>query len=132
MAELPILLFRCKNIEQGKLLYPKICPLISQGITLDPQVSFQALNYKFSKKITHKGKMVIYILKSQTLTFGLKKVKFQKKSYFIKTCWNMKFVSSRSPKVKFYFGKVKFLNTWNFSKCLRIMTISEFLTRLSP
>ena len=34
--------------------------------------SFQALNYKFSKKITHKGKMVICTLKSQTLTFGSK------------------------------------------------------------
>ena len=35
------------------------------------------------------------------------KIKSQK-SYFIKTYWNMKFVSSRNSKVKFYFGKVKF------------------------
>ena len=35
-------------------------------------IQFQALNYKFSKKVIHKGKMVICILKSQTLTFGSK------------------------------------------------------------
>ena len=34
------------------------------------------------------------------------KIKLQE-SYFLKTCWNVRFVSSRNSKVKFYFGKVK-------------------------
>ena len=45
--------------------------------------------------------------KKVKLWFFLIKIKTQK-SYFIKTCWNMKFVSSRNSKVKFYLGKVKF------------------------
>ena len=35
-------------------------------------IQLQALNYKISQKVIHKGKMVIYILKSQTLTSGSK------------------------------------------------------------
>ena len=111
-ADQPIYILGLKKIEQGQLLYPKIFPLISQRITLDPQVcshpisSLELQIFQESHSQEQNGQM--HSEKSSFLL--LVKIKFQP-LYFIKTRnWFIK-----KSKIRNYFEKRKksiFLNTW--------------------
>ena len=101
-----------RRLNRGSCCTPKFSLSFYKGSPWIPGLlpsSFQALNCKFTKKITHKGKMVIYTLRSQTLTFGSKSN--LKNHIFIKTCWNIKFVSSRKFKSQILPWKRQILNT---------------------
>ena len=81
-------LFKLSTFWVYNLLYPKICPLISQRIILDPQVFFyqvSILNYNFPRKSFTREKWSKPHWKVKLWLLD-QKIKFQQ-SYFIKT-WN--------------------------------------------
>ena len=69
-------------------------------------IQFQALNYQFFQANHSQGQNGHLHAEKSNFDFWTK-TKFQE-SYFIKTCWNMKFVSSKSSKVKFTMEKPNF------------------------
>ena len=81
----------------------------SQEITMDPQVYFHPIP-SFELQIFQESRM-----QGPNSHFHIKRSNFDfwiriksLKSYFIKTRWNMKFVSSKSSKAKFTMEKPNF------------------------
>ena len=80
-------------------------------------IQFQAMNYKFSKKAIHKGKMVSCPLKSLTLTFGSKSIFKNHSSSILVEVWSLFHQEIQKSKLLWRSQNSKYLEF--FSKCLR-------------